>query len=536
MDGFQAFLTNLIDDIQGCWRYRWRAMSVAWIVCLVGWGVVLKSPNIYQANARVYLDSQSALRPLLQGLAVNPDVESDLALVRQAILSRPNLEKVARQTKLDLKAGTDEQKEVLISMLQKTIIIQNDARVSNSQTDGTYKISFEYQNRVQALGVVQNLLDSFVEDTLGAKRSGQEEAQRFLQEQMAEYEKKLSESELQLSEFKKRNVGSMPDMEGDYFQRLQTEEKALDVAKSALAVAQARRDMTLRQLSGEEPLIFGISDTQFSTDSGKSGDIAVRIREMEGRLEELLLKYTEKHPEVIAVKATLGELRSQRDQELAKIKKGGASNGALASSLKANPVYQSLQVEKNRAEVQVVELQRDVANRSAKVEELRKKINIVPDVEAELIRLNRDYEVNKSQYQQLLQRLETAKLSEQADKTGTISFRIIEPPTVSIDPIKPNRPLMLFGVLIFSIATGLATAYLFNQFSPVFQGQRNIESVLGVAVLGCVSHIESDEEKAKNRVSVRLFAFALIVLILFYIGVSLFSSSQNGFLLNKLLG
>ena len=118
VDGFQSVLTSFLDDVQGCWRYRWRALIVAWVVCLIGWAFVLKSPNIYQASARVYLDSQSALRPLLQGLAVNPDVESDLALVRQAILSRPNLEKVARQTKLDLKAVTDEQKEALRKIIQ----------------------------------------------------------------------------------------------------------------------------------------------------------------------------------------------------------------------------------------------------------------------------------------------------------------------------------------------------------------------------------------------------------------------------------
>ena len=535
VDGFQSVLTSFLDDVQGCWRYRWRALIVAWVVCLIGWAFVLKSPNIYQASARVYLDSQSALRPLLQGLAVNPDVESDLALVRQAILSRPNLEKVARQTKLDLKAATDEQKEALLSMLQKTIIIQNDARVSNSQTDGTYRISFDFQNRVQALGVVQKLLDSFMEDTLGAKRSGQEDAQRFLQEQIADYEKKLSESELKLSEFKKRNVGSMPDMEGDYFQRLQAEEKALDTAKSALAVAQARRDATLRQLSGEEPLIFGISDSQSTVDSGKSGDIAVRIREMEGRLEELLLKYTEKHPEVVAVKATLSELKSQRDQELAKIKKGGVSNGTLASSLKANPVYQSLQVEKNRAEVQFVELQRDVANRAAKVEELRRKINIVPDVEAELIRLNRDYDVNKSQYQQLLQRFETAKLSEQADKTGTVSFRVIEPPTVSIDPVKPNRPMLLLAVLALGIVSGLATAYLFDRLTPVFQSHKNIENSLGIAVLGTVSHLQSASDKNLKRLSVGVFVVGILALFVLYIGVSFFSSLQNGILLNRIL-
>lgn len=534
MSEIQALLGKIYDDVRGSWRYRWWALAVAWTICVAGWFYVMSLPNVYQASARVYLDTQSSLRPLLQGLAVNPDVESDLALVKQALISRPQLEEVARETGLDLKIKTAEDKERMIAGLQKNIVIQNDARVSSSSTDGLYRISFQYQSRVQALGVVQELLDNFVENTLGNKRAGQEGAQRFLQDQIAEYEQRLTEAENRLSQFKKSNVGRMPTDQGDYFQRLQTEQSALDAARQALNLATTRRDEVARQLAGEDPLLFGLDTGTQDTNTGK-GDLANRIRDMQARLEELLLNYTDKHPEVVALRNTLTELKQQQDQELARIKQGQRTTGSLASSLKTNPVYQNLQVERNRTEVQVAELRQDVAQREARVAQLRGMVNSVPEVEAELSRLNRDYEVTRTQYQQLVQRLETAKLSESADKTGTVSFQIIEPPAVQQEPVSPKRTMLLVGVLIAGILGATAIAYGMNLLHPVFQNVSAVESATGLQVLGCVGHVSNEQDESRERRAMLLFSAAAVMLIVAYGGVVALSTLNDGVLLERLI-
>ena len=534
MTEIQALLGKIYDEVRGSWRYRWWAIAVAWIVCVAGWLYVVSLPNVYQASARVYLDTQSSLRPLLQGLAVNPDVESELALVKQALISRPQLEEVARETGLDLRIKTAEDKERLISGLQQSIVIQNDARVSSSATDGLYRISFQYQNRVQALGVVQQLLDNFVENTLGNKRAGQEGAQRFLQDQIAEYEQRLTEAENRLSEFKKSNVGRMPTDQGDYFQRLQLEQSALDAARQALSLATTRRDELSRQLAGEEPLLFGLDTGVQDTNAG-TGDLAIRIRDMQARLEELLLKYTEKHPEVVAMRNTLTELKQQQDQELARIRQGQRTTGSLASSLKTNPVYQDLQVERNRAEVQVAELRQDVAQREIRVGQLRSMVNSVPEVEAELSRLNRDYEVTRTQYQQLVQRLETAKLSESADKTGTVSFQIIEPPAVLQEPVSPKRSVLLIGVLIAGLGCAAAVAYGMNLLHPVFQNINAVEGATGLQVLGCVGHVFNESDEVQRRRSALLFSAVAAMLIVAYGGVVALSTLSDGGILERLV-
>ena len=100
-------IVRILDEIRGAWRFRWHGMAVAWGVCLLGWAYVIHIPDVFEASTRVYVDTQSALRPLLKGLAVEPDVDSDLAVVRQALLSRPRLSSSSPLTKDAAAPATD---------------------------------------------------------------------------------------------------------------------------------------------------------------------------------------------------------------------------------------------------------------------------------------------------------------------------------------------------------------------------------------------------------------------------------------------
>src|SRR5688572_22138233 len=280
----QDLIIKILDDLRGSWRFRWIGLIAAWVLCVGGWAYVFTLPNVYQAAARVYVDSQTVLGPLLQGLALDPNVESELSVVRQALLSRPSIETVARKTDLDIRAKTPEAREALLTSLSARIVVATEAqaRTRRPTTDGLYSITFQDHSREKALAVVDTLLNTFVEETLGSKRTGQESAQRFLTDEIGDLERRLTESEDRLADFKKKNVGVMPGEGGDYFQRLQAEMSGLTNVRQSVALAESRRAELQRQLSGEDPFLFGI-DPSASANSGESGDITFRIQEMEGR-------------------------------------------------------------------------------------------------------------------------------------------------------------------------------------------------------------------------------------------------------------
>ena len=527
----QHILNRILEEVRGAWRFRWISVAAAWAVCIVGWLIVGSLPDTYEATARVYVDTRGILRPLLQGLAINPDVASGLDVVRQALLSRPQIERVAHETDLDGGANTPEKKELLLRSLQDRIsIAAADNRARTTQGEGLYLIKFRDHDRTKSVEVVSQLLRDFVGNAMVDKRSGQETAQRFLENQIAEYEQRLSAAESRLADFKKANVGLMPDSRGDYFGRLQQESAELDKNRGDLAVAESRLAEINRQLSGEEPFLFGF-DSGAGAPKGQAGDLTARIQELEKQLDDLLLKYTEKHPEVIATRQQIAELKQRQQDELARIKSGHPATGSLSDSLKANPLYQSLELEQKKTQVSVAELRQQVSQSEAKVGELKREVNAVPEVEAELARLNRDYDVTRQKYTELVQRRETATLSEQADRTGTVKFDIIEPPSAAIRPVLPNRPRLLTLVLLAGLGAGAGMAWLLNQMRPVFNSVRALTEATGLPVLAAVSRAWVERHR-RQRWGELLKLSAVTCLLLLAFGVAV-AFQQFGLHLTK---
>src|SRR4051812_31824845 len=227
----------LAGIIRSATRFRWAGLLTATLVVIVGMAAVLALPNTFQSRAQIYVDTRSVLRPLLQGLAVSPQTQDQTDAVRRALLARPSLDAVARKT--GLYGGT----EVSAEMRDRRLVALSDQiSIHGDSTSGFYTITYTNHSTEKARLVVQTLLDTFVEASVGAGQTDTANAQKFFKQQVDEYERRLSESESRLAEFKKKNVGLMPDQRGDYFVRLQTELSANDKTRMDLAIAERQRD------------------------------------------------------------------------------------------------------------------------------------------------------------------------------------------------------------------------------------------------------------------------------------------------------
>jgi polysaccharide chain length determinant protein (PEP-CTERM system associated) len=476
-------LASLQNRALGAWRFRITAIAIAWIVAIIGWGIVITLPDSYESRARVYVDTESVLKPLLAGLAVGSDVMNQVNMMGTVLFSRPNLAKVARETDLHLRAQTPEEFEALITGLQKRIAL-------TPTRDNTYTITFADSDRATAERVVRTLLNTFVEDTLGIKREDNTGAQRFLEQQLADYEQRLREAEERLAEFKKKNLGLMPGEQGDYYTRLSSNMTRLAKLQDDYRSAAERRSELQKQLEGEEPVIgFDPGDQQRRTFS----PLDTKIAEHKARLDGLLLQFTEKHPEVITLRETIGQLEAQRDADIAR--RGGATTLASANPLNQNPVYQNMKIALSRTEVEIAQLRAEMSGVERDIGALKSRVDTIPEVEAQLSRLNRDYDVNKAQHTALLQRLESARLSQEAERsTEDVRFRIIEPPTTPLRPTGPNRPLFLSFVLVLSLGLAGATAFLLNELRPVFLSRSTLRQVTSLPVIGVVGLVRRPGE------------------------------------------
>jgi len=309
--------------------------------------------------------------------------------------------------------------------------------------------------------------------------------------------------------------------------------EAVKKAQAALGVATSRRDELQRQLRGEVPFVAGAPGTQSTGGQGNKGggDTASRIQEAQARLDELLLRFTDKHPDVMAARETLTQLKERQTAEIEALRRGDPSAVASAGAA-TNPVYQSIQLQLNQTEVEIAALRGEVADRQQKVAQLRQLVDTVPEVEAEFARLNRDYDVTRAQYTALVDRLEKARLSEQAEETGLVKFEVVDPPSAPFKPVAPNRPKLLALVLVVALAAGGGIAYLMHQLRPVFNSPRALNEITGLQVLGAVSMTWLDRHKWANRRNQLAFGGAAAMLMVMFVGVVVFQSAGARFLHN----
>ena len=504
LDNGTLDVQHLVQMVQrhafGMWRYRWIALIVAWCLSVFSWVAIYLMPDRYEASAQVYVDTDTVLRPLLKGLAVEENVMNDVTLMTRTMLTRPHLESVAREADLDLAAKTPREFDAVLASLKRRIKITPSG-------ENIYTISFDDKNRATAVDVVDKLLDSFVEDTLGSGHEDSQQAEKTLKAELADYEQRLNQADDRLKEFKRKNVGLMPNEHGDYYSQLQTAEADLAAVQQSIRIANGKAASLARQLEGEEP-VFGIMGQTYGGGSATDAQIA----SLESKRADLLVQYTEKHPAVVRIDQLLAELRAKQKTEQAS--KSADDLPMVTNPLDINPVYQNLKIQRSNVEVDLASLRAELVDKQAKVNRLKKMVDVIPQVEAELNRLDRDYDVVKARYGQMLQRWEDLQTGKRV-KSGTDQgqFQIINPPFAPIDPAGPPRAFYLFAAFVVSLGAGLGVAFLLNLLRPVFHRSRELIDC-GFPILGSITMNRSADSLARVRNANLILAGASVALVI----------------------
>jgi len=458
----QDIVDQLLGYLIGIWNKRWYAMVIAWLVSLIGWGVVYQLPDKYEANAKIYIDTQSLLKPLLKGMAVESDIRTELNLMVRTLLTRPNVEKIIRLADLDLSVANETEFDNLVDVLQKNIKFK---KASRSRVN-LYDLSYINPQPEVAQRVIQSVITVFIESSIGRSKDDTDSARIFIQKQLSLYEKRLFEAENRLKLFKQKNVGMLPSETGDYYARLQQAKTAIKQVKLNLKEV----DRAVIPLQKELNIIIDAA-------KNNTGGLIVttydkRIETLNSDLDHLLLSYTDSHPDVKSTKRVLKNLEDKRAVELETIR----SSGSSGSGLELNPVYQdlkynigSMKSQKSALNVRLVEFQKRYDN-------LVKLVDHIPEIEAQLTALNRDYGITKNKYEELLARKESASLSENITKsTDGVQFNVVDPPRVGNEPVGPKRILLSSVVLLFSLAAGIAFSFVLSQIKSVFNSARNLK-------------------------------------------------------------
>jgi len=495
-------LEQILGFLRGAWRRRWLVLIISWLIAVVSWVYIYSLENRYRAEARVHVDTQSMLKPLLSGMAIQPNVQQEVLMITRTIVSRPNLEKLARMTDLDLRAKTPQQQESLYNGLAGKISL---AAVG----DNLYNIAFEDSSPDVAKRVVQALLTIFTESSLGGTRTDLSKSQKFIDEQLKSYEEKLVAKEKEVADFKRRNIAHMPGSEGGFYAQYTQISAALEQAKQELEEASHRKQQLTHQLEDQEEILVSTTPVTPTTSA-----LDARIAALQAQIDSLRLRYTDLHPEITRTKTLIARLLEQKKQEEATTRKESA--GTVKAQ---NPIYQQLTIAIAEADANVASLKSRVAQLTSKKAELYHMVDIVPHIESEYTEMMRDYGAYQKNFAQMLDRRETASLTSEVEtKTDTVDFKVIDPPRVAGKPVWPNRPLLVTVVPFAGIAVGIALALLLTQLRPTILNRRQLSELTGLPLLGAVTMIQTDAVRQRARKLNYAFFAAMGSLFVAYLG------------------
>ncbi|HEY8877128.1 MAG TPA: XrtA system polysaccharide chain length determinant [Roseateles sp.] len=497
----ELLIAQLLIIVRRMWKYRWIGLVVAWVTGIVGAVVVFALPDRYEASARIYVDTQSILKPLMSGLAVQPNVEQQVVMLSRTLISRPNVEKLVRMADLDLKNQSKAQQEALIETVTSRLSIQSSGR------DNLYILGYRDSDPETAKRVVQSLVSIFVESSLGASRKDTSTAATFINEQIKAYEAKLEEAETRLKEFRLKNLSNVAGDGKDSAARIAELGAQLENARLEYRSAVNARDAAKAQLAAEKAGSGGQSAVQGliqeSIANISTPELDARLSELRRNLDMLLQRYTDQHPDVITVRKQIKDLEEQKKREMAEQRKAAlampqASVGPGGAG--GNLAVQEMVRMVATTEVQVASLKARVDEYSARYAQAMAALKTAPQVEAEAAQLNRDYAVHKRNYEDLVQRREQAAISGELDvASGVADFRVIDPPRANPKPVAPNRLLLLAGAMAAALGVGVFTTFAASQLRPVFHDANDLRARVELPILGVVTRLVTDADRARLR-------------------------------------
>ena len=493
-------------QIIGAWRYRWPAILFFWLVCAGGWAAVFSIPNQYESSARMYVDADVVLTPLLRGLAVDSSLAAQVDLLQRTLLSRPNLEKLISKTDLELQLKAPSDRQAMVERLGTEIRII-------PQTKNLFTITYRNPSPRLAYDVVQNMLSTFVESKTGNNRADLENAGRFLQDQISTYEAQLRDAERKRADFRTKYVDLLPTDTGGT--KLETAAASLNSLLGQLKDAEARKIALAKELASTPAMVVTENDTAAAAAAAAGPN---RLQTAERHLGELRLRLTENHPDVIAARNLVAGIKSGAAGPNDAVRGGGGAAGPRSRSA-PNPVYEQMKVRTLETDSLISSLTRQVADATKERQRLEDIARGAPGLQAEFVNMNRDYDVLRKNYESLLARRESMRISSAAEVSAdNVKVQIIDPPQVSQTPVAPKRLLLVSGVLLAGLAAGATLALLLVQMDQSFHSTDDLRD-LGYPVAGGVSMLTAAIPFGQRALALGSFCVALAAPAVVYGGL-----------------
>jgi polysaccharide chain length determinant protein (PEP-CTERM system associated) len=459
-------------------------------------GVLL--PKKYASVTTILVEESNIIAPLMEGRAVATGVANRATIAREVAFSRKVMNEI-------LEIG-GWMKDEPTPLAQDKLIEQITNRVQmTTPRDNLIEITYIDSEPERAYQVTKHLADLVIRESLATKERESREAYGFINSQVTQYHRKLTDAEAKLEAYRMTNPDARPGIDTDVNARIGELRRQVETGKLDLIDLRSSESVLQSQLSGE---------SEISAVQTRAGQFRTRLVDLQSQRDQLMLTFTEQHPDVVRVQHQIRDLEEElrRESSRQEMRMAGSPTTLTGESTTMNPLYGELRSKLSEARSRSAAVASRVAtSENLLAQELERSRRIAAS-ESSLSELTRDYEVNRDLYQDLLKRRENARVSMNLDaEQRGLSFRIQEPAAM---PLRPSglRLMHVAGAgLCAAFFTPLVLLFGVIKLDPRVRSPLQIERQAALPVLGTMPMYVTP---AKRMQSLRRYAAAALLFLM----------------------
>jgi polysaccharide chain length determinant protein (PEP-CTERM system associated) len=474
-----AMTPELFDIV---WRHRWlivasvvASLAVAWIYCIV-------TPKQYRSETLILVEDQKIPEKYVQGV-VEGNLEQRIFVIQKQLTSRELLSNIVKEFNLYPevveKLGLDAATAALAQMLAVEMVAKGPRGnfVSRASIDA-FTISFAHEDPTTAMKVTGKLASKFIEVNSKTREATAEDTTEFFDDEVRRAKVELEKKEDQISRFKSSHIGELP-------QQVEPNLRALDRLQNDLNATNENIQRQTDRLAMLDNAIqeyerFGTKNPLLAVGPTAIDPLFPRLKELHEKLVKLKAEFWEGYPEVILTKEEIRQVEG-------KLLELYGPDVFKPGEKVIDPYLRDLkrQREEVKSEIALSKQRQILLHAEKKAHERR--IDQAPEIEQELLILERDYDNMKENYRALLDKRLNARVSENLEKRRKgAQFSILDTANFPTKPEKPNQPRVLVFGFIFGCASGVGIAFLKDKFNPQFRGPEEVEQLLGPQLLATI--------------------------------------------------
>ena len=502
------------DYFRILWNRRWYFLIVFALVSIGGIVNARLKPDIYRAEAIIAVDS-----PLSAGSSQVSTINERIAIFREHISSRTFIERMIQQTGLYGWGDNDN-----FFMDRAVASVKNNLKIQPTTTH-SFKISYNASDPHMA----QNVTRQFMEEVIRvSKRSTTDRAMtldRFAEEKFAEATKKIEENSEKMRQFKMRNAGKLPEQTIANMNAISGYRAQLSAVENAISQANSEKEQLIYRHDADKKIRDEIARINASTvstvppsvtprdASPEERELAKKIEALsayEAKLANALNKYTENHPDVVALKREVSRLEHEIEEAWAKMPVASTTapvattpNDAAKPSLTKQDLYE--EKEYNDYMRQISKIDATIAKRENERTELLRTINeyesrlkITPTLQQELDDLLREEALLKKEYESYAnQKLAASKaIAIETDKDNEV-YRVVDNPILPSSPIWPNRVQLIWMSLVGGFVLGIVASFGRELLDNTIGGEEEAKKIFNLPVLAVIPLAPKKNKKRK---------------------------------------